>query len=195
MKTPRILPPLEEPKEPEPEPVEEKELDLDEIDDLLEQDILSEQEEQIMNKLRLQRMHEMKSKESKRLPGGLVDISQSEFVKEVTEASKSATVLVHLYQNALMECRLINEHLEKLSRNYRVKCVKIKSTDCIPGFPDRNLPTVLVYKNGDISAQYFKIVAVAYEDLLILLRKELELSQDDIDELVEQKQSRLNKMN
>lgn len=37
--------------------------------------------------------------------------------------------------------------IEKLAAKYGLtKFVKIISTDCIPGYPDRNLPTVLIYK-------------------------------------------------
>lgn len=45
--------------------------------------------------------------------------------------------------------------LEELARKYpATKFVKIISTDCIPNYPDRNLPTLLVYKNGAVKANY-----------------------------------------
>ncbi|KAF5959719.1 hypothetical protein HYC85_000928 [Camellia sinensis] len=34
------------------------------------------------------------------------------------------------------------------------KFVKIISTDCIPNYPDCNLPTLLVYNNGAVKANY-----------------------------------------
>lgn len=45
--------------------------------------------------------------------------------------------------------------LEELATRYpATKFVKIISTDCIPNYPDRNLPTLLVYNNGAVKANY-----------------------------------------
>lgn len=45
--------------------------------------------------------------------------------------------------------------LEELAKKYpATKFVKIISTDCIPNYPDHNLPTVLVYNNGAVKANY-----------------------------------------
>lgn len=53
------------------------------------------------------------------------------------------------------ECGLLMQCLEELARKYpATKFVKIISTDCIPNYPDRNLPTVLVYNNGAVKANY-----------------------------------------
>lgn len=52
-------------------------------------------------------------------------------------------------------CSLINQHLSGLARKFPdVKFVKAISTTCIPNYPDRNLPTVFVYLDGDIKAQF-----------------------------------------
>lgn len=45
--------------------------------------------------------------------------------------------------------------MEELATMYSAtKFVKIISTDCIPNYPDQNLPTVLVYNNGAVKANY-----------------------------------------
>lgn len=45
--------------------------------------------------------------------------------------------------------------LQELAARYPVtKFVKIISTDCIPNYPDCNLPTLLVYNNGAVKANY-----------------------------------------
>ncbi|XP_057536436.1 uncharacterized protein LOC130814333 [Amaranthus tricolor] len=45
--------------------------------------------------------------------------------------------------------------LEELARRYpATKFVKIISTYCIPNYPDCNLPTLLVYNNGAVKANY-----------------------------------------
>lgn len=52
-------------------------------------------------------------------------------------------------------CQILLQCLEELATKYpATKFVKIISTDCIPNYPDRNLPTVLVYKNGALKSNY-----------------------------------------
>jgi hypothetical protein len=36
-----------------------------------------------------------------------------------------------------------------------VKFIKAILTTCIPNYPNRNLPTVFVYQEGDLKAQFF----------------------------------------
>ncbi|KAE9457530.1 hypothetical protein C3L33_10568, partial [Rhododendron williamsianum] len=53
------------------------------------------------------------------------------------------------------ECGLLLQCLEDLATKYPgTKFVKIISTDCIPNYPDRNLPTLLVYNNGAVKGNY-----------------------------------------
>lgn len=53
------------------------------------------------------------------------------------------------------ECGVLLRCLEELATRYpATKFVKIISTDCIPNYPDRNLPTLLVYSNGAVKANY-----------------------------------------
>lgn len=52
-------------------------------------------------------------------------------------------------------CSLINQHFSRLARKFPdVKFIKAISTTCIPNYPDRNLPTIFVYLEGDIKAQF-----------------------------------------
>lgn len=52
-------------------------------------------------------------------------------------------------------CTLINQHLSVLARKFpQTKFLKSISTTCIPNYPDRNLPTVFVYFEGDMKAQF-----------------------------------------
>ena len=45
---------------------------------------------------------------------------------------------------------VMGECIEKLAAKYtKTKFVRIISTDCIPGYPDRNLPTILIYKDTE----------------------------------------------
>ena len=53
------------------------------------------------------------------------------------------------------ECGLLQNCLEELAtRHPATKFVKIISTDCIPNYPDRNVPTILVYNNSAVKGTY-----------------------------------------
>ncbi|KAE8701787.1 Thioredoxin superfamily protein isoform 2 [Hibiscus syriacus] len=53
------------------------------------------------------------------------------------------------------ECGVLLRCLEELAVKYpATKFVKIISTECIPNYPDRNLPTLLVYNSGAVKANY-----------------------------------------
>ena len=47
----------------------------------------------------------------------------------------------------------MNQHLAQLAKEFKsTKFLKIVSDQCIPNYPDRNVPTLLVYGEGDIKA-------------------------------------------
>uniref|UniRef100_A0A8C0T0P3 Phosducin thioredoxin-like domain-containing protein n=2 Tax=Canis lupus familiaris TaxID=9615 RepID=A0A8C0T0P3_CANLF len=59
------------------------------------------------------------------------------------------------YQSWIPLCALINQHFSGIARKFSdVKFIKAISTTCIPNYPDRNLPTIFVYLEGDIKAQF-----------------------------------------
>ncbi|XP_039786767.1 phosducin-like protein 3 isoform X2 [Panicum virgatum] len=60
-----------------------------------------------------------------------------------------------LEQYRIPECGLLQNCLEELATRYpATKFVKIISTDCIPNYPDRNVPTILVYNNSAVKGTY-----------------------------------------
>lgn len=52
-------------------------------------------------------------------------------------------------------CSLINQHLSVLAKKFpQTKFLKSISTTCIPNYPDHNLPTIFVYFEGEMKAQF-----------------------------------------
>ncbi|KAG9440368.1 hypothetical protein H6P81_020533 [Aristolochia fimbriata] len=85
--------------------------------------------------------------------GSVVPITGADFVREVSQAPPDVWVVVFLYKEGIPDCGVLLNCLEELASRYpATKFVKIISTDCIPNYPDRNLPTLLVYKNGAVKA-------------------------------------------
>jgi hypothetical protein len=100
---------------------------------------------------RHQRIHEMQKAASRPRFGTLEGIRGSEFVQKVTEASAEVWVVVLLYKESHEACALLLSCFEDLAAKYpSSKFVKIISTDCIPNYPDQNLPTVLIYHGGAV---------------------------------------------
>ncbi|CEP17685.1 hypothetical protein [Parasitella parasitica] len=122
--------------------------DLDELDEL--EDL---EDDQILNEYRHKRMMEMQAQAAKEKFGEVKEISKTDFIKEVTEASKECHVVVHLYQDYIPACKLMNRCLNELALQFKAtKFVRIVANMCIPNYPDQNLPTLLVYGDGDIKA-------------------------------------------
>lgn len=124
-------------------PVDEDEIELEDDDFMIE--------------YRLKRLAELQQKY-----GRVYEIGRADFVSEVTEASKSDSVFVLLYQEYVDACVLLKREMEELAKqNGNVKFVVIQATRCIENYPDINLPTVLVYHKGELTGQYVKCSKLA----------------------------------
>lgn len=97
---------------------------------------------------RQKRLQELRAAASKPRFGTVDEISSSEFVQKVTNASEQYWVVCFLYKSSHDGCQLLGECLSELAHKYpNTRFVKIISTSCIPNYPDQNLPTILLYHN------------------------------------------------
>lgn len=130
-------------------------LSLEELDEL--EDDFGMDDERILLEYRMKRMAEFRELSKKARYGEVREISQTEFVKEVSEASKGEEgvwVLAFLYKGGIPACKLMAIHLDTIARKYpQLKIVSIIGDKCIPNYPDRNLPTLLLYGKGDLIRQ------------------------------------------
>lgn len=86
--------------------------------------------------------------------GDVVEIIKDEWIREVTDGSKACPVVIHLYQDSLIECQLVDEALRKVASRFKyVKCLRIKYNQAIENWPEKNLPAVFVYENGAMKTQ------------------------------------------
>ncbi|XP_054789752.1 uncharacterized protein LOC129295278 [Prosopis cineraria] len=124
------------------------EQELEELEDDLDDD-------RFLEEYRKKRLTEMREAAKVLRFGSIIPISGSDFIREVSQAPSDVWVVVHLYKEGIPECGLLMQCLEELATRYpATKFVKIISTDCIPNYPDRNLPTLLVYNSGAVKANY-----------------------------------------
>lgn len=83
-------------------------------------------------------------------------LQKPDYSKDVTEASSKAFVLVHLTSSlgTNTESRVLIELWREMARKFGdVKFCEIRADMCIEGYPERNTPTILVYRDGDIKKQ------------------------------------------
>eukprot|EP01038_Epipyxis_sp_PR26KG_P016365 gene16365-22306_t len=148
-----------------PDVIEEIEYDKLELKNLKELDDLEDDDEysdsRILNEYRQRRLQELKEKSLKNRFGELVEIVKDDWIREVTESSKSCHVVVHLYENFSVGCQLIDEATTVLAAKFKyVKFLKIKSTQAVENWPEQNLPTLFIYENGALKAQMMTLKEV-----------------------------------
>ncbi|KAG7463623.1 hypothetical protein MATL_G00178580 [Megalops atlanticus] len=157
-----ILPPKETPKEEEEEEQQilqqsvvktYEDMTLEELEE--NEDEFNEEDELAIEMYRQKRLAEWKANQIKNVFGEVMEISGQDYVQEVNKAGQGIWVVLHLYKQGIPLCTLINQHLSQLARKFpQTKFLKSISTTCIPNYPDRNLPTVFVYFEGEMKAQY-----------------------------------------
>ncbi|KAI8851645.1 viral IAP-associated factor [Chytridium lagenaria] len=170
----------------------EKELEdrtLDELDELED-----EEDDRVLEEYKRKRMQEMKALASKEIYGTVTQISKPDYTVEVTEASKSVYVVVFLFQAPLPACRLIGAHLDTLARKHRsTKFVKLVADQCIPNYPDRNCPTLIIYGEGDLKANLVGIETMGGQNVtakglerILAAHGAVELREEDVKEVLEE---------
>nr|CAD7392404.1 unnamed protein product [Timema cristinae] len=125
-------------------------LSLNELDELED-----EEDERILLEYRDRRIAEMRAAAIKARYGALEEISAEDYVREVNQAGDGVWVVLHLYKQGIPLCALINQHLSLLATKFpATKFIKSISSTCIPNYPDKNLPTVFLYYQGNLKKQW-----------------------------------------
>jgi hypothetical protein len=117
----------------------------------------------MLTELRQKRMAELSTINTKSVYNQVYPLQKPDWSKDVTEESKKAFVFVLLTssQGMNVESRLLVEFWRELARVYGdVKFGQIRGELCIEGYPDKNTPTILVYKNGDIKKQIVTLLGL-----------------------------------
>lgn len=105
---------------------------------------------------RQKRLAEFSTISQKSVHGRVYPLQKPDYARDVTAGSKDATVLVFLSSGSSSntESRLLAELWRQTAEKYAdIKFCQIRGDMCIEGYPERNCPTILVYKNEDIVKQ------------------------------------------
>ncbi|XP_038648962.1 phosducin-like protein 2 [Scyliorhinus canicula] len=158
-----IIPPKETPKDEVEEMVlrlqEEAKIKPYEWKDLAglkeAEDEFDEEDERAIEMYRRKRLAEWQALQRKSKFGELTELQGDEYVKQITYAGDEIWVILHLYRPGIPMCMLINHQLSQLAKKYpETKFMKAIANICIPNYPDKYLPTIFVYFEGQMKARF-----------------------------------------
>ena len=101
-------------------------------------------------------MAELSSITTKSVFNQVYPVQKADWSRDVTDASQNAYIFVLLTSShgTNVESRIMTEMWRELAAKFGdVKFCQIRGDLCIEGYPDKNTPTILVYKDGDIRKQ------------------------------------------
>ncbi|QRW27229.1 phosducin-like protein [Rhizoctonia solani] len=131
----------------------------------LEDDAGDSETERIVQEYRRKRMQEFRKEQKRGRFGEMMPIGRDDYKREVTEASRvdeegmegrgfGQPVVCYLYKDGDVACSRLTEHLKILAARYpSTKFVSIIGNKCIENYPDRHLPTLFFYRNGNPVSQ------------------------------------------
>ncbi|KAM9994210.1 hypothetical protein ACTFIZ_005510 [Dictyostelium cf. discoideum] len=137
-----------------------------------------------LERIRKARMEQWKSKQQitsdvkkpeKKVFGYFKQIDSSQYIHEIDNEPPNVFVIIHLFQNYIPECVLLNQQLGQLAVKYRyIKFLKILSKEAKVNYHDEALPSLLVYIGGKLLVSFVPITEELgrnfdQEDLELLL--------------------------
>lgn len=73
----------------------------------------------------------------------------------MNKAGEEIWVVLHLYAKGVPFCALLNQHFTELAMKFpTVKFLRSIAQTCIPNFPEKNLPAIFIYHNGQLRKQF-----------------------------------------
>ena len=134
--------------------------------ELIHQD---KEDENCLRKYRRQCMKDMHQKLSFGPRYGFVyELHTGEqFLETIEKEQKSTTIVVHIYEDGIKGCDALNSSLTCLAAEYpMVKFCKIKASNTGAGyrFSADVLPTLLVYKAGELISNFISVAEQFAED-------------------------------
>lgn len=131
---------------------------IKELDELDEDGL---EDEDFLQFYREKRMNEIREQASREKFGEVVYINKSEYKDEVTEASKSYFVILHIASSQSVQSRLLHGLLLRVAPRFRdVKFVEIASSQINEKYPDSQTPTILVYRNTQVVHQQVTLALI-----------------------------------
>lgn len=105
-------------------------------------------------RLRDARLNDIKAGVGRGQFGTVSPLTRDDYVAEVNQAGEGIGVIVFLHKPRHYLSAYTLTLLEKLARKFaNAKFLQIDAEECIPNYPEANLPTLLLYKDDDMVGQ------------------------------------------
>ena len=124
---------------------------MDQLDELED-----DEDEFFLASYRQKRLTELSNLAKASVHGQVYPLQKAEYAREVTEASEKYFVFVLLVSSQAdnVESQLLSDYWRQLAQKYGdVKFCQMRADLCIENYPERNTPTILIYKDGNIVQQ------------------------------------------
>jgi hypothetical protein len=130
-------------------PNKEKSIDEDDMDEEFFKEYL---------KKKIEEMH----KNTSNLPrfGRVIELSNESFLNEIDKENKNVKIIIHIYDQKMPECKLMNQCLDDIAKDYAiVKICKINSCEInlSDKFRKMGCPALLIYKNAELIGNFVKM--------------------------------------
>ena len=111
-----------------------------------------------MSFIRQKRLNEIASLQQASVHNTVYPLQKAEYAREVTDASSDGRFVFVLLTSSSpsgnVESRILTDIWRDLASMFGdLKFCEIRADMCIEGYPDRNTPTILVYRDGEIVKQ------------------------------------------
>ena len=135
-----------------------------------------EEDEGFLEKYKQKRIAQIRHLANKARFGQVYEVNKPEYKKEVTETSKQCFVVVHMSLHSSLQSRILAHLLNMLAPKFpEIKFVDIAANRAVEHYPESSCPTLLIYKDGDVTKQYVTLLGLAgnqtkltdIEDMLI----------------------------
>lgn len=126
-------------------------------DDDESEDFSEEDDDEFLERYRRLRLQELK-RQSEGPFGQVLVISRPEWTRQVNEASHDAWVVVTLTSTNVERTGCVEAAVHSLAPKFpTTKFVSIPSSAAIANWPDKNLPTVFLYRNGKLQRELIRL--------------------------------------
>ncbi|CAN0136134.1 unnamed protein product [Discosporangium mesarthrocarpum] len=110
-----------------------------------------DEEESFLEAFRELRLKQLKASVGRPQFGQIREVERGDFVAAVDTEDPRTCVVVHLYEPYIGACQRMNRHLEVLAKQQAaVKFLRLRSSCAENGFDPVALPTLLIYRSGDV---------------------------------------------
>ncbi|OTF73874.1 hypothetical protein BLA29_013165, partial [Euroglyphus maynei] len=108
----------------------------------------------------------MQLEASKQCFGEVIEITGADYIQKVNKAGDGIWVVLLLYRQGHPLCRQLQEIFKQLASQFvETKFLKSIASQCIPNFPDDNLPAVFIYLNGQLVKQLIGPIVFGMESI------------------------------